>query len=104
MFKEGLAADEPDTQIVDDDEFNFDQPALPKSTGTGANFLKQLLSKPMYFDIEVGSYIYSHPYIHTDMIFFLQKANPNPNGGEIQESSCNCCEYQYKSYKDAKLW
>ena len=75
-----------------------------RSTGTGANFLRQLLGKAVYFDIEVGNFIYSHPYLHNDVIFTLKEANPNPNGAEIQETRCNCCEYEYKSYKDAKLW
>jgi hypothetical protein len=85
-------------------DLNLDQPAMPKGAGNGANFLKQLLAKPIYFDIEVGDFIYSHPYIHNDQIFFLSKANPNQNGGEIKDGCCNCCEFQYKNYKDAKLW
>lgn len=95
MFKEGLASDEPEPQFFDDDDIdvNFDQTPIPKSTGTGATFLKTLLAKPIYFDIEVGSYIFSHPYIHNDVIFYLSKANPNPNGAEIEGKCCNCCEY-----------
>ena len=66
MFKDGLGGN--DDQMVEDDDMdlNLDQPSMPKGAGNGANFLKQLLSKPIYFDIEVGDFIYSHPYIHND--------------------------------------
>jgi len=62
------------------------------------------MAKELYFDIHVGEFIYSHPFGHNDMIFSLSEPNPNPNGAEVRETCCNCCEYAYKSYKDTKLW
>ena len=67
MFKEGLANDEDDLQLDEDDDFDLGDQAPMRSTGTGANFLRQLLGKAVYFDIEVGSFIYSHPYQHNDI-------------------------------------
>jgi hypothetical protein len=79
MFKEGLANDD-EPANDDEDEYGMGGQANIRSTGTGAHFLRQLLSKEVYFDIEVGEYIYSHPYTHNDPIFLLKEANPNPNG------------------------
>lgn len=103
MFKEGLANDDGELPLDEDDDLDLGDAPM-RSTGTGANFLRQLLGKAVYFDIEVGSFIYSHPYLHSDVIFSLKEANPNPHGAEIQDTRCNCCEYEYKSYKDTKLW
>ena len=99
MFKEGIANEEED----EDDDFGLDDQEPLRGAGKGAGFLRQLL-KDVYFDIEVGSFVYSHPYLHDDIIFSLSEPNPNPNGAEIQETLCNCCEYEYKSYKDTKQW